>query len=382
MNKGSFNVSDQTMIGKAQNDPEMAQVTATIGGENMDFDIPIRYKSNDPVKGEVYEPLFVIPKEEVRSDPEIALSINDVPVGVKTAVTRNGHSADDSTVVSSAKNVRQVTKGKETYYSIKDATKGNTESIDFSTGADGKYNSYKRLISYPHIPDIIYFHKAETRLVEVDLKTAGKKAGYIPGAGDKVPDALQKMGYEVTILGPKDMTPKNLAQFDAIVTGVRAYNIFDWLDESYGVLMDYVRQGGVLLVQYNTNNNIGPVKAKIGPYPFTISRNRVTDENAEVRFLHPENVLMNYPNKITQKDFDNWIQERSTYHAINYGADYKTLFSMHDQGEGPQDGSLIYTDYGKGRFIYCGLVFFRELPAGVPGAYRLMANLLAKPEHK
>ena len=143
--------------------------------------------------------------------------------------------------------------------------------------------------------------------------------------------------------------------------------------------MNYVKNGGVLLVQYNTNNNIGPVKAKIGPYPFTISRSRVTDENAEVKFLHPENTLMNYPNKITQKDFVNWIQERSTYQAENYEANYKTLFSMHDANEDPAQGSLIYMDYGKGRFVYCGLVMFRELPAGIPGAYRLFANLLAKP---
>ncbi len=148
---------------------------------------------------------------------------------------------------------------------------------------------------------------------------------------------------------------------------------------AYDVLMNYVKDGGVLLVQYNTNNNIGPVKAKIGPYPFTISRNRVTDENAEVTFLQPQNRLMSYPNKITGKDFENWIQERSTYHAVDFDKNYKALFSMHDEGESAQPGSLIYTDYGKGRFVYCGLVLFRELPAGVPGAYRLFANLIAKP---
>ena len=136
------------------------------------------------------------------------------------------------------------------------------------------------------------------------------------------------------------------------------------------------------MVQYNTNNNIGPVKAKIGPYPFTISRSRVTDETAAVEFTDPQNVLMNYPNKISQKDFENWIQERSTYQAENYQTNYQTLFSMHDANTPPAEGSLIYTDYGKGRFIYSGLVFFRELPAGVPGAYRLFANLIAKPVSK
>jgi hypothetical protein len=143
--------------------------------------------------------------------------------------------------------------------------------------------------------------------------------------------------------------------------------------------MNYVKDGGVLLVQYNTNNNIGPVKAKIGPYPFTISRTRVTDETATVSFMDPANVLLNFPNKITPKDFDDWIQERSTYQAENFGSNYKSLFSMHDANEAASDGSVIYTDYGKGRFVYCSLVMFRELPAGVPGAYRLFANLLAKP---
>jgi hypothetical protein len=189
------------------------------------------------------------------------------------------------------------------------------------------------------------------------------------------------MGYEVSILSQNDITVNNLKQFDAIITGVRAYNIFEWLNDAYPVLMNYVKEGGVLLVQYNTNNNNGPVKAKIGPYPFTISRNRVTDETAAVRFLDPGNTLLNYPNKITQNDFENWIQERSTYQATDFENNYKTLFSMNDKGEAAQSGSVIYTDYGKGRFIYSGLVFFRQLPAGNPGAYRLFANLIAPPKN-
>ena len=136
-----------------------------------------------------------------------------------------------------------------------------------------------------------------------------------------MPEALQKMGYEVAILSPKDITANNLKQYDAIVTGVRAYNIFQWLNDAYNTLMNYVKDGGVLLVQYNTNNNIGPIKAKIGPYPFNITRTRVTDENADVKFIDPDNILLNYPNKITQKDFHNWIQERSTYQADDFEID-------------------------------------------------------------
>jgi LmbE family N-acetylglucosaminyl deacetylase len=381
MTKGSFTVTDQQLIGKPENDPQMAIVSLKINGEDMDFDIPIRYKSSDPVKGEQFEPLFIIPKLELKAQPEIALSVNNDPVGIKLSTIKNAASPNNFSINKTySSNVIETKKGDEFFYSIKNTQLSNTETIDWSA-AEGNmlYDSYKKLIVYDHIPDIIYFHRAGSKLIEADLKIVGKKVGYIPGAGDKVPGELQKMGYEVTILSPKDITENNLRQFDAIVTGVRAYNIYEWLNDSYTTLMNYVKNGGVLLVQYNTNNNIGPVKAKIGPYPFTISRTRVTDEEAEVQFVHPENTLMNYPNKITQKDFANWIQERSTYQAVDFEGKYQSLFAMHDANEAPSQGSLIYADYGKGRFIYSGLVFFRQLPAGVPGAYRLLANLLARP---
>ncbi|MEO6489263.1 MAG: PIG-L family deacetylase, partial [Ferruginibacter sp.] len=197
------------------------------------------------------------------------------------------------------------------------------------------------------------------------------------GAGDKIPQALEQMGYKVVILTEADLRTKNLKQFDAIVTGIRAYNIHDWLSSSYDALMQYVKEGGVLLTQYNTNNSIGPVKAKIAPYPFTLSRNRITDETAAVNFLLPEHPALNFPNKITSKDFEGWIQERSIYNAENTDSSYKKILGMKDPGEQEQNGSLIIADYGKGRFVYTGLVFFRELPAAVPGAYRLFANLIA-----
>ena len=384
MSKGSYNVSDQTMIGKPQNDPEEATVDLSIDGEDLEYNIPIQFKSNDPVKGETFEPLFIIPKLEVKSTPEMALAINNKPVNIKVNTINNSSSENNFTLKKHHSPNVVVTKlGNDSLYSIKDPQKSNTELIDWSALQGNQvYDSYKTLIEYPHIPNIIYFTKAESKLVEISLKTSGKKIGYIPGAGDKVADALQKMGYEVTILSAKDITPQNLKQYDAIVTGVRAYNIYQWLNDDHDILMNYVKDGGVLLVQYNTNNNIGPLKAKIGPYPFTISRTRVTDENAEVKFLHPDNLLMNSPNKISEKDFEDWIQERSTYQAENYEKNYQALFEMNDAGEAPSDGSLIYTDYGKGRFVYASLVFFRELPTGVPGAFRLFANLIAKPQQK
>ena len=184
--------------------------------------------------------------------------------------------------------------------------------------------------------------------LKLDMKIDGKTAGYIAGAGDKVAETMTQMGYKVTMLNEENITSDYLKQFDVIVTGVRAYNIHKWLTDKYDVLMKYVNDGGVLLNQYNTNNSIGPLVAKMSPYPFTISRNRVT--------------------------------ERSTYEGFNVDSHYQQFFSMKDSGAEATTGSLLVTDYGKGKYIYSSLVFFRELPAAVPGAYRLFANLLAKPK--
>ncbi|MEP7144600.1 MAG: PIG-L family deacetylase, partial [Ferruginibacter sp.] len=238
-------------------------------------------------------------------------------------------------------------------------------------------NSYKRIISYDHIPSIVYQKEATAKSVYADFRIAGKLVGYIAGAGDKVPQALNEMGYKVVMLTQKDIRANNLKQFDAIVTGVRAYNVNEWMNNVYDELMDYVKDGGILLTQYNTSSQAGPVKAKIAPYPFAISRNRVTDEAATVHFLLPAHPALNYPNKITEKDFEGWVQERSIYNAEKIDSNYHRVLSMKDPGEDEQDGSLIIANYGKGRFVYTGLVFFRELPAGVPGAYRLFANLIA-----
>ena len=232
-------------------------------------------------------------------------------------------------------------------------------------------------INYEHIPAITYFKVPDVTIVTLDLKTVGKKIGYIEGAGDYVPAALIQMGYEVTMLNDNNLANLNLEQFDAIIAGVRAYNIRESLNVNYGKLMRYIEQGGNLIVQYNTSNQIGPVKAKIGPYPFAISRNRVTDEKAEMKILKPDHQVLNFPNKIETADFDGWVQERSIYHAQNWDTHYETIFSLHDPDEPADEGSLITTKYGKGNFTYTGLVFYRELPAGVPGAYRLLANLIA-----
>jgi hypothetical protein len=235
-------------------------------------------------------------------------------------------------------------------------------------------------IHYDHIPEIRYFYQDGVTVLNLDIKTSGKKAGYIKGAGDKIPEALEQLGYEVTFLQEQDITAENLKKFDVVITGIRAYNIHEWLNTVYETLMNYVYNGGVMLVQYNTNTGVGPMRSsKIGPYDFTITNTRTTNEESEAHFLDAKHPLMNYPNKINSKDFEGWIQERGIYYANNFSSNYTPIIGFKDFDETTEtQGSLITTNYGKGRFTYTGLVLFRELPAGVGGAYRILANLIAK----
>ena len=381
LDKGNFVVNTQLLIGKPENDPPTVKLTIDISGETISFEKPIQYKTNDPVRGELYQPLVILPKLEVNYSSKTYLTINRNPVKVRSFATANA-SLNNFTIKNiHSQNVREIISAGSRDYESVSMFSVNNDSSDYrevikAVASDGKnsWSSYRKTIQYDHIPTIVYFPPAESQLVALDLKTSGNNIGYIAGAGDKVPDALELMGYTVITLSQKDITTAGLHKFDAIITGVRAYNVHDWLSNDHEILMNYVKEGGVLLVQYNVNG----LTAKIGPYPFTISGHRITDEEAKVTFLAPDHPVMNFPNKIIQKDFDGWIQERSTYNAENPDPKYQAIFSMNDPGEAEQKGSLIVADYGKGRFIYSGLVFFRELPAGIPGAYRLFANLLAK----
>ena len=395
MDKGSFNISDQQQIGKAENEPLSILFGATIEGENFKFKKPIRYKYTDPVKGEIYQPVQLIYPVNINSAPSMLIFKND-DVNVKRNIhftlqanmTINEQAQfkynNNSKSVTVFDSVIHMNKGERKFVDVainSDAVAKNSK--DFYGGKlsskifhqDQFYSLHK--INYDHIPEVNYNYYDQVPVLKIDLKTAGSLVGYIAGAGDKVPQALEQMGYRVVMLKQADITVANLKQFDAVVTGVRAYNINEWLSNSYDPLMQYVNDGGVLLTQYNTSNAIGPVKAKMSPYPFNISRNRVTDEDATVNFLLPDHPALNYPNKITQKDFEGWVQERSIYNAENIDGNYQRILSMKDPNENEQDGSLIIANYGKGRFVYTGLVFFRELPAAVPGAYRLFANLIA-----
>jgi LmbE family N-acetylglucosaminyl deacetylase len=396
MEKGSFTVKDQQLIGMAQNEPTSIKFTVNIEGKDFVFEKPIRYKYTDPVKGELYQPIYFIPSYYINTSPSVIIfnsnSDKTLPKKITVEAQSNTNNAENIKIGYAANGVEKIVY--DSLIILKANEKKRIEvlltnpnvlqneksqlfaNIISKKGSDVIYTTQNE-IKYDHIPVISYPYVDAIKILNIDLKIVGSSIGYINGAGDKVPQALEQMGYKVTLLKEADINPNNLKQFDAIVTGVRAYNTNEWMNNVYENLMQYVKDGGVLLTQYNTSNQIGPVKAKIAPYPFSISRNRITDETATVNFLLPNHPVLNYPNKITEKDFEGWIQERSIYHAEGIDSNYKKIFSMKDPGEKENDGSLIVADYGKGRFIYTGLVFFRELPAAVPGAYRLFANLIA-----
>ncbi|NML22125.1 PIG-L family deacetylase [Pseudoflavitalea sp. G-6-1-2] len=401
MNTGSFEVADQKLIGRPESLPAYAvDFDITIEGQRFTFTRPVMYKFTDPVKGELYRPLVIVPPATLTTGPDIFVfhkgQKESAQLSVKVTANKDLQKYRANVMLDAGK--RQETKdtgftmakGMSRNYEftisnehLYDAKKGKTDYaqvfVELKNGKE-EQPAWLNLISinYDHIPPIHYYMQDKAKLLDLDLKTVGHKIGYIDGAGDKVAFTLGQMGYEVTILKENDLTSANLKQFDAVITGVRAYNVHDFLKTKYDALMEYVKNGGNLIVQYNTNNNLSSARGSgIGPYGFNISRNRVTDENAKVNFLLPSHPVLNYPNKITEKDFEGWVQERGIYFAEQTDAAYQTPLSMADPDEPDQKGSLIIADYGKGKFVYTGLVFFRELPAGVPGAYRIIANIIA-----
>ena len=354
--EGMFVVNDQMLIGKAENDPVFtATFNLLIEGQRFSFTIPIQYKYVDPTKGEVFQPIVVVPTHETKYDKEVVLM--NAGKSVKLGYQEIDHT------------------GSTVHQEVE--VKMASQNLPTALG-----QLYKRTIQYDHIPTITYFSPATTKLVELTVKTKGTKVGYLDGAGDKLPEALIELGYQVTVLKESDIELSKLKNFDAIVVGIRAYNMYDFLTAQNEVLNEYIAQGGNLIVQYLKSNQVGIRKVKVGPYAFTVnSGKRVTQENVPVDFVLPTHSVLNFPNKIEKPDFDNWVQERSTYMAENVDPHFEAPLSMNDKGETPSTGSLLIAPYGKGNMVYLSLVLFRQLPAGNPGAYKLLANLISLPKH-
>jgi hypothetical protein len=261
------------------------------------------------------------------------------------------------------------------------ATESRGELRAIATVGKRELSSDMQLIDYPHIPVQTLFPPAAATLVRTDIRTTARQVGYVMGAGDEVPQALAQLGCRVTLLDTQQLTRGDLSGFDAIVTGVRAYNTRPDLRANQQRLLDYVAAGGTMIVQYNVleggfTGGDPTLLAKIGPYPITIGRDRVSVEDApiQVQSAHP---LLRAPNTITSADFDGWVQERGLYFASKWDSRYETVFESNDPGEKPLAGGMLYARHGKGVYIFTGYSWFRQLPAGVPGAFRIFANMLS-----
>ncbi|QQL49440.1 PIG-L family deacetylase [Mucilaginibacter ginkgonis] len=373
-----------------QNIAPYIHVAFNIAGKPIGYDVQVQFKYVDPARGEVYQPLIITPAVTANVANKDYIFNTDKPqfVQVKlkafTGASGNislkpvaGWKISPASIPFSGKNNGDEWTVNFAVSPVSISPKINT--LEVIVNADGEKSSVGfQQLSYEHIPTITLFPPAQAKLVDIDLKTAGKKIGYIRGAGDLVPEALEQVGYDIHYLTEAEVLGGNLAGYDAIITGVRAYNVNPRMAYENPKLLEYVKNGGNLVVQYN--NNVGLVTKDIGPYPFTPLNVRVTDENAPVTFTKADAAVLNYPNKITDADFNGWIQERGLYFVGNLDPAYQTPLSMNDKGETPDNESLIIAEYGKGRFVYTSLAFFRQLPAGVPGAYRLFVNLISKPK--
>ncbi len=373
---------------------------------------PIKYKWVDPEKGELYRPVVITPPVMINPQSKLVTFTDNKVKELRVSLKAGRDSVNGLIQIALPKGWYVVLKGSkfnnqlkaptESAFTFSLAKKGDVEdvvleinpyegaqdtTINITALVGGQtYTKGIKEIKYDHIPIQTLFPEAEVKLVKLDVVKKSKRIGYIPGAGDEVQACLSQLGYEVTTLTDDKLATENLSQYDAIITGVRAYNTNEKLLSFKHKLMDYVAAGGNLIVQYNTNSWAGPLSSDIGPYKFKITRNRITDEEAKVNFLLPNHPVFNSPNKITEKDFEGWMQERSIYHAGDWDSNYVAPISMTDPYEmtvggvspkgKPDNGALIIAKHGKGNFVYTGLVFFRQLPAGVPGAYRLMVNLI------
>lgn len=393
---GSFTVTNQLNIGHPENqDNPSTLVVLDINGKEVNFERPIVYKFTDPVRGEVYQPLVITPAITANLSQKAMVFNGNQPRTLDVVFTNHenlsaekqttatlqlpdGWRVDTPTVTLGFQSRDEEISKRFTIYPASETSLTDSLKIVLQHDDKASFAHAIRQISYDHIPQITWFPPTAVKLNKVATAHSSQRIGYLMGAGDLVPQALRDIGLQVDLLQEQDVISGDLSQYDAIVTGVRLYNVNKRIRYMQPALLRYVAQGGTLVVQYNVNSPL--IQDGLGPYPFKLSRDRVTEEDALVSFVKPASRVLRYPNTITAGDFDGWVQERGLYFVSEADKRYEKPLSMHDEQESPLDGALLVTTYGKGNFIYTSLSFFRQLPAGVPGAYRLFVNLLAKPE--
>jgi hypothetical protein len=384
--KSSF-VEDQQLIGLAENPPLSVEAEVTLFGKNVVFTAPVRYRWAERDEGEKQRPFEIRPPVTVNfrrsvaifyagEEKEIAVTLKNHGSGSKGTVSlkapRDWSVSPDNVPFELDKRHDEAA----VVFRVRPPAGAETADARAVVSIDGNEYSYSLTeIIYPHIDSRIHFPEAALRMVSLEMKTARKPLGYIMGSGDDIPEILKDMGYDVVLLKDEMLTIETLSGFDIVVAGIRAYNTRERIKFAQPLLMDFVKNGGTYIVQYNVNT--GLQTPEIGPYPFSVGRGRIVEEDAELKFLAPSHSLMNTPNAITKDDFAGWVQERGLYFTEQWDKRYIPLFTGHDTGEKYLEGSTLYCEYGKGVFIYTSLAFFRQLPAGVPGAFRLFQNMLA-----
>jgi LmbE family N-acetylglucosaminyl deacetylase len=385
---GAFAVDDQKLIGLAENPPALpVEIVLQVNGQELRYIVDTTYRTADAIAGELPRPLVIAPPVFVNILESVLVFPTNEPKPVSLRVTASTGpvkgelklAAPQGWEVSPASipvNLKAANAEMMATFSLKPPNENGEGTLRAIVSIDGHDYSLERVrISYPHIGMQTLMPPAQAKLVRADIRKRGEHIGYIPGAGDDVPESLRQIGYSVKLLSEPEITAKNLAQFSAVVLGIRAYNTQDRISNWLPELFAYVKEGGVAVAQYNTTADLKT--NEFGPYPLEISRDRVTDENAEVRILAPDNPLMTSPNKISTKDFEEWVQERGLYFPNKWDAAWTPILSCNDPKEKPLDGGLLVAKSGKGFFIYSSYSWFRQLPAGVPGAYRLFANMLS-----
>jgi len=388
--QGLFTVKDQSLIGSPENQPAVTfDFTFTLFGEQMTIRSPLIYKWTDPVKGELMRPFEIVPPVFVNLNKPVYLfsdqSQKEVTVILKSSKDNcigkvelklpDGWKSEPLDFRFEIK-----TRGEEHSFTFKvlPSKEESTSSIEAIATISSKVYDYSlKTIQYDHIPVQTLLPKASSEAMRINLKKEGGVIGYIKGAGDEIPSSLRNMGYEVWEMKDEEVTAANLKKVDAVVLGIRALNTNERIRHYMPALLNFTKEGGTMVEQYNTNFDLEIEKDKFSPFSITMSRDRVTQENCEVRILKPDHALLNTPNKITTKDFEGWVQERGLYFPSAWAPEYEALLSMNDAGEPARDGSLLVAKYGNGHYVYTSLSFFRELPEGIPGAYKLFANIVS-----
>lgn len=386
---GMYDVPSSAIANMPQNPVNFkARFNLTIDNQDFTIEKPIVNKQIDPVKAEVYRPFVKLPEVFVSIKDDVYVFADNEAKTVEVVVKSGKDDIGGMVRLDVPKGWRCEPKELPFELKLKGASTtvrftvypSETQSVEniaavarFESGATFSQELVE--ITYDHIPVQTVLLPATAKFVRVDLVKKGEKVGYIMGAGDDIPASLEQIGYEVSILENKDITAENLKNFDAVILGIRAYNTVDDLKYHQPKLMEYVKNGGTVIVQYNTNHSL--VLDEIAPYKLKLSRDRVAVEGAEVRILAPKHPVMNTPNKITSADFENWVQERGLYFPNEWDEAFTPILSANDPGETPKDGGLLVAKYGEGYYIYSGYSWFRELPAGVPGAFRIFTNLIS-----